>query len=99
VNAFAFAAQAVNPWIMAAAITLGVAIPALIRPDAGRRWAVDRLPRTGIIAEPHAVRATEARLFGRLFVFRARPSPRSNLYQSLRTYLFSKAHLPGALRC
>jgi hypothetical protein len=29
-NAFAFAAQAVNPWMMAAAITLGVAIPALI---------------------------------------------------------------------
>jgi hypothetical protein len=29
-NAFAFAAQAINPWMMAAAITLGVAIPALI---------------------------------------------------------------------
>lgn len=29
-NAFAFAARAVNPWMMAAAITLGVAIPALI---------------------------------------------------------------------
>jgi hypothetical protein len=29
-NAFAFAAQAVNPWMMTAAITLGVAIPALI---------------------------------------------------------------------
>jgi hypothetical protein len=29
-NAFAFAAQTVNPWMMAAAVTLGVAIPALI---------------------------------------------------------------------
>jgi hypothetical protein len=29
-NAFAFAAQAANPWMLAAAITLGVAIPALI---------------------------------------------------------------------
>jgi hypothetical protein len=29
-NAFAFAAQVVNPWMMAAAVTLGVAIPALI---------------------------------------------------------------------
>jgi hypothetical protein len=29
-NAFAFAAQTVNPWMMAAAVTLGIAIPALI---------------------------------------------------------------------
>jgi uncharacterized membrane protein len=29
-NAFAFAAQTVNPWMMSAAITLGIAIPALI---------------------------------------------------------------------
>jgi hypothetical protein len=29
-NAFAFAAQAINPYMMAAAITLGVAIPTLI---------------------------------------------------------------------
>jgi hypothetical protein len=29
-NAFAFAAQTVSPWMMSAAITLGVAIPALI---------------------------------------------------------------------
>jgi hypothetical protein len=29
-NAFAFAAQTVNPWMMAAAVTLGVAIPSLI---------------------------------------------------------------------
>jgi hypothetical protein len=29
-NAFAFAAQTINPWMMAAAVTLGVAIPALI---------------------------------------------------------------------
>jgi hypothetical protein len=29
-NAFAFAAQTVNPWMMAAAIAMGVAIPALI---------------------------------------------------------------------
>jgi hypothetical protein len=29
-NAFAFAAQTVNPWMMAAAIALGIAIPALI---------------------------------------------------------------------
>jgi hypothetical protein len=30
VNAFAFAAAASSPWMMAAAVTLGVAIPALI---------------------------------------------------------------------
>jgi hypothetical protein len=29
-NAFAFAAQTITPWMMAAAVTLGVAIPALI---------------------------------------------------------------------
>jgi hypothetical protein len=29
-NAFAFAAQTINPWMMAAAVALGVAIPALI---------------------------------------------------------------------
>src|SRR6266853_921357 len=29
-NAFAFASQTVNPWMMAAAVTLGVAIPSLI---------------------------------------------------------------------
>ncbi len=29
-NAFAFAAQTINPWMMAAAVTLGIAIPALI---------------------------------------------------------------------
>jgi len=29
-NAFAFAAQTTNAWMMAAAVTLGVAIPALI---------------------------------------------------------------------
>jgi hypothetical protein len=29
-NAFAFAAQTVNPWMMAAAVTLGIAIPSLI---------------------------------------------------------------------
>jgi len=29
-NAFAFAAEATNPWMMAAAITMGVVIPALI---------------------------------------------------------------------
>ena len=29
-NAFAFAAQASNPWMMGAAVTLGVAIPSLI---------------------------------------------------------------------
>jgi hypothetical protein len=29
-NAFAFAAQTVNPWMIAAAVALGVAIPALI---------------------------------------------------------------------
>ena len=29
-NAFAFAAQAASPWMIAAAVTLGVAIPALI---------------------------------------------------------------------
>src|SRR5258707_694749 len=34
-NAFAFAAQTVNPYMMAAAVTLGIAIPALIYPLTG----------------------------------------------------------------
>jgi hypothetical protein len=29
-NAFAFAAQTVNPWLMTAAVMLGIAIPALV---------------------------------------------------------------------
>jgi len=29
-NSFAFAAQTVNPWMLAAAIALGIAIPALV---------------------------------------------------------------------
>jgi len=47
----AFAAQAGNPWVMAAAVALGVSVPALVFAlTKGRRLDVDRHPRPNGVA-------------------------------------------------